>query len=94
MKENDFKKLIDNRFSIVDFYATWCVPCKTLSSILDTIENVNIIKINIEDEPEICKKYFIRGVPSLRFFRNGELVDEINGLVSKQKILETIEKNK
>ena len=82
---------------IVDFSAEWCGPCKMLSSVLDGISNENrgikIVRIDVDESPEAAKKYNIRSIPKLMFFKNGRLIDEITGFVTKDVISETISNN-
>lgn len=83
---------------LVDFWASWCGPCKMLSPIVaDIAENnsdkVKVCKINIDDEEELSDKYGIVSIPTLYFFKNGEVVDKSIGLVSKNDILQIVEKH-
>ena len=69
---------------IVDFYAPWCAPCKTLTPVLNELgtkyENlVSIVSINIDNETDAVSKYNIRSVPTLLFFKNGSVVDTTMG---------------
>jgi len=76
---------------VVDFWATWCAPCKALAPILDDIAaakpDISIVKVNIDDAPAAAAAAAITSVPTLLFFRDGELYDEIRGAASKQAIL-------
>ena len=82
---------------IVDFSAGWCGPCRMLSSVLERISNENrhikIVRIDVDESPEVSKKYNIRSIPKLMFFKNGRLIDEITGFVPKDVISETISNN-
>ncbi len=80
---------------IVDFFATWCGPCKMLSPVLENIENkfgdnLKIIKIDIDEYPEIADKYEVMSVPTLMFFVNGNLVRRETGFISEEKITDMI----
>ena len=80
---------------IIDFFASWCGPCKMLSPVLEKIsskfgDSIEIIKIDIDEYPDIANKYEIMSVPTLMFFLNGELLRRETGFVSEEKILEMI----
>lgn len=83
---------------IVDFFATWCGPCKMLSPVLENIENkfcdnLKIIKIDIDKYPDIADKYEVMSVPTLMFFVNGNLVRRETGFIPEEQILEMINKD-
>lgn len=79
---------------ILDFYAQWCAPCKAIAPILDELHNdfpdVQIDKIDIEENDEVAEYYNIRNIPTLLFFKDGVQVDKIVGAVKKDKIVDTI----
>ena len=83
---------------IVDFWASWCMPCKMLAPILDEIseeeEGVKVVKVNVDDEGDLATKYGIRSIPSLKFFKGGEIVDESVGVVPKPALIEKVKANK
>ena len=70
-KEDNFYDLVKEGNFIVDFYADWCGPCKMLLPVLDEIDFADIIKVNVDEYPEIAKKFGIMSIPTLLFFKDG-----------------------
>ena len=87
----DAEVLHADRIVIVDFWATWCTPCRMLTPTLEEIaaerSDIKICKINVDDAQDIAEKYGVMSLPILVFFENGEVVDESIGLVSKEQLL-------
>ncbi|MBO4233499.1 thioredoxin family protein [Riemerella anatipestifer] len=81
-----FKELIESpKPVLIDFFATWCQPCKVQSSVLNTVkENVGdmarIVKIDIDNYPSIANEYGVRSVPTLMIFKNSELLWKGSGV--------------
>ncbi len=75
---------------LVDFYADWCGPCKMLSPIVDEFAGehpeVKVVKLNVDNAPEIATKYGVMSIPTLIVFKNGQAVNQSIGLVGKQAI--------
>ena len=90
--------LLGNKLIIVDFWATWCGPCRMLSPILDEVEEemagqISVVKVNVDDADEIAAQYRIMSIPTLLFFKNGQLVDKTVGAMPKAVLVEKIKAN-
>ncbi len=95
--DSNFEKLVlkSEKLVIVDFWAEWCGPCKAITPILDEISNefgdkVLIGKVNVDEVKEVPVKYGIRSIPTLLFFKNGEITRQEVGLQSKQTLVDSI----
>ncbi|RLJ61200.1 thioredoxin [Lacinutrix venerupis] len=80
---------------LVDFFATWCGPCKTLAPILKQVkdnlgDNVSIIKIDVDKNQNLASKYQVRGVPTMILFKNGKQVWRQSGVLQKNEIINII----
>ena len=76
--------------AIVDFYADWCGPCKMLGSVLETISDIEIIKVNVDEYPVLASRFKIMSIPHLKFFNDGKEIDHIVGFVDKETIEEKV----
>ena len=80
---------------ILDFWAEWCQPCKMLSPTVEEIageyeDTVRVGKLNVDDNPNTATKYGIRGIPTLLFFKGGQVVQQLVGVKSKSEIKKVI----
>ena len=75
---------------ILYFSAPWCQPCKTLGPIVESLlGQINVKKINVDEDTELAAKYGIRNVPTLLFFKNGQVVNKLVGIQTAENILNT-----
>ena len=94
-----FNELIaDDKLVIVDFWATWCGPCRMISPILDELEEeladqIAVVKVNVDDADEIAAQFRIMSIPTLLFFKNGQIVDKTVGAMPKAVLAEKIKAN-
>ncbi|NJN28786.1 MAG: thioredoxin [Cyclobacteriaceae bacterium] len=82
---------------LVDFYADWCGPCKTLSPIVQEVSSalhgrVKVIKVNVDKNQSASQKYGIRGVPTLILFKKGDILWRQAGVLSKRDLQQTVER--
>ena len=92
-KEFEKEVLKSNKKVLVDFFATWCGPCKMLAPILEQVQgetDVEIVKVDIDESMDLARKYGIMSVPTMILFENGEEKDRVTGLRQKSQILSFI----
>ena len=92
--EKDFEILVNKDLVLVDFFATWCGPCKMLGPVLESLENIDVVKIDVDECPDLARKYGIMSVPTLMLFSNGELKNKQSGFMPKEALEEWISENK
>ena len=98
INSQEFEELIkENKPTLVDFFATWCGPCRMLSPILEQVEagangEFNVVKIDVDESYDVAKKFGIMSVPTMIIFKNGEEQEKIVGLRQKTQIEEAIKK--
>lgn len=82
---------------LVDFWAEWCGPCKALGPVLTGLaeeyqQKIKVVKVNVDESPNSPQQYKVRGIPTMIFFRNGELVDQLVGNQPREAIKGVIDK--
>ena len=93
-KGEDFDSLVKEGVHVIDFYADWCGPCKMLGSILEEINDVDIIKVNVDTYSDLANKFRIMSIPHLVFYKDGEIICSSVGFIDKETLLEKIEETK
>ncbi len=86
---NNFDELIQEKI-LVDFYANWCGPCKMLSPILEKLEEVKVLKVNVDENPELARKYGVMSIPCLILFDKGKELKRNVGFIPENKLKEFI----
>ena len=100
LNDTNFEQFIkDNENVVVDFFAEWCGPCKMLGPLMSEIaeehekenKNVKIIKLNVEESPQTAQKFGVMSIPTIIYFKNGEVHDTTIGLMPKDQLNEKID---
>jgi thioredoxin 1 len=99
--DEDFSNHIkeDKRLVLVDFWAEWCGPCRQLLPIINELaselsNDLKVVKVNIDENPETPTKYGVRGIPTLMLFKDGKHVSTKVGALPKSNLIEWINDNK
>ncbi len=93
------KEVLESQtLTVVDFWAPWCGPCRMIAPIIEELAaeyagTVKFVKLNTDDNYASATRYGIRGIPTIGFFMNGEMVDSVVGAVPKKMLVQAIEKN-
>jgi thioredoxin 1 len=82
---------------LVDFWATWCGPCRSISPIIEELSKeftgrIKVTKLNVDENPATPSQYGVRGIPTLILFKGGKILDQIVGAVPKARLITMIEK--
>lgn len=81
---------------LVDFYADWCTPCKIMSPVIEEIarefeDKITVLKINIDENPDIAEKYSVMSIPTIMLFKDGKAKKTSVGVTTKEKLVEMIQ---
>ena len=94
----DSEVLKNAELTMVDFWAEWCGPCKALGPTIEALADqyagkVKVYKLNVDENPDAAQKFRIRGIPTVIFLKNGQLVDQLVGNQPKESFISAISKH-
>lgn len=98
INSNEFNELMKEKAVLVDFFATWCGPCKMLSPVLEGVaekmkDKVTIVKVDVDRSPDLAAKFGVMSVPTMIMFKNGRQVDAFSGYMPEANLMANIERN-
>lgn len=92
LKDEMLDELVKDKKVVIDFYADWCMPCNMLGETIEEIVNdnkdINVVKINVDEHPELAGSYGVMSIPYLLLYDNNKMVKKHVGLMEKEEILE------
>ncbi len=96
--ENEFNETINSEYALVDFFATWCGPCKMIGPVLESVssnrDNIKIIKVDVDKFESLARTYGVMSIPTLILFKNGQVIDKKVGFLAEPLLNEWINNNK
>lgn len=93
------KEVVEEKLPVLaDFYADWCGPCKMIAPIVEDLSKeykgrVKIVKINVENAPNVASKFGVMSIPTVIFFKNGKVTDQVVGALGKAQLKSKLEEN-
>ena len=100
LNDDNFEKevLKSEQATMVDFWADWCMPCKMLAPVLDEIAKeydgkIKIAKLNVDEGQATATKYGVMSIPTIIFFKDGNISSQVSGVQAKEQLIEKIQEN-
>jgi thioredoxin 1 len=92
----DSEVLKSDKAVVVDFWATWCAPCRMIAPVIEEMAKeyegkAKVCKIDVDANPVVASKYGVMSIPSILFFKNGQLVDKVVGAVPKTQLVSKLQ---
>ena len=96
--KEEFQNIINSDYALIDFFATWCGPCKMLSPIIENIansrDNIKVAKVDVDKHEDLARTYGVMSIPTLILFKNGQVVATKIGFVAEPLLNEWINSNR
>ena len=96
--DDNFKDQLTGALPVlVDFWAPWCGPCRTVAPMIESLATryqgrIRVSKVNVDENPLLATRYDVRGIPTLALFQDGDLVDQVVGVVPEQQLEEMLQR--
>ena len=94
INSQEFDNTIESGVVVVDFFATWCGPCKMIGPIYEEVAgeltNAKFVKANVDECPNLAGKYRVASIPTIMVFKNGEPIDTLVGFMPKERIVQKV----
>lgn len=95
LTDKNFKEITESGVVVVDFWAAWCGPCRMIAPVLEELaterQDITVAKLDVDEHPQLAAKYGVMSIPTLLFFKDGELKDSSIGVVPKNVLLSKID---
>jgi thioredoxin 1 len=96
LNSSNFESTVEKGVSVVDFWAPWCGPCRMVAPVIEELAGdyegkANICKVNTDEEQDLTVKYGIRSIPTILFFKDGKVVDQMVGAAAKATLAQKID---
>ena len=96
VEEKEYDELLSNSDNIiVQLSADWCGPCKALTPVLESVASergIDVVKVNIDNNPSIVARYSVRSIPRILFIKEGDVINDLTGLCARTKLEEACKK--
>lgn len=90
LEKEDFDTELKDKRVLVDFYADWCGPCRMMGSVLEKLDDIDVLKVNVDNFPELSQKYGVMSIPNLILFENGVPIRNNIGFMNEDDLKEFI----